>query len=474
MNQRAIIAISVLLGVRARPSASLGCAFFPELDRGTPQATLEFAARWPASFNEAVIDAGIEPGFATNLGASNASEIALANQAVADAFAAWEHAQLRFDVTFDAPAVQQNDPTSGFDIDLFAVTSSHQVFQSNSAFGIAIPSIGSSSRLLTNGQVFVGGVIRGYDLYIASDRVQGFATTFNLTLTEQTQAIQRLLMHEIGHAIGAGHPNADDPSGIKTNFDTDTNPLNPMEINGADPFMGVIESNNRDAQAIMSNLPCGSPTVCPAVFFTSLQNDDIGARDLLYPVDPANPPGTLPTLISGKRLLVKDKLGDDSQRKIVFVSRDAQIATPPTGGSLDPSLHGATLRVVNPNGTDDAVIDLPSSHWTPLGKNPIGKNGYRYLDKTFARGPCRVVIVKPGRVMRAVCLAKEVGVDIPFDLNEGPQGSLTVTFQFSDGSEFCTSFGGTLIQDRDIFEVDSGVGLFKKKDAPAPTSCPLP
>jgi predicted Zn-dependent protease len=32
---------------------------------------------------------------------------------------------------------------------------------------------------------------------------------------------QRLVMHEVGHALGLGHPNADNPFGAQTNFDTD-------------------------------------------------------------------------------------------------------------------------------------------------------------------------------------------------------------------------------------------------------------
>ena len=36
----------------------------------------------------------------------------------------------------------------------------------------------------------------------------------------------------------------------------------------------------------MSNRPCGEPLMapCPALFFTTLTNDDAGGRDVLYPV----------------------------------------------------------------------------------------------------------------------------------------------------------------------------------------------
>ncbi len=41
-------------------------------------------------------------------------------------------------------------------------------------------------------------------------------------------------------------------------------------------------------------------------------------------------------------------------------------------------------------------------------------------------------------------------------------------------SAYCMSFGGTLVKDQDVNEKPSGVGVYKRKDAPAPATCPLP
>jgi hypothetical protein len=86
--------------------------------------------------------------------------------------------------------------------------------------------------------------------------------------------------------LGLGHPNGNNPEGVETNYDTDFNPLNAMVIDPADPFGDLIVSGNRDDLAIMSNAQCGYPLVapCPAFFFTSLRNDDLGGRDALYPI----------------------------------------------------------------------------------------------------------------------------------------------------------------------------------------------
>ncbi len=83
---------------------------------------------------------------------------------------------------------------------------------------------------------------------------------------------------------------------------------------------------------------------------------------------------------------------------------------------------------------------------------------------------------KPG-TLKAVYLAKEPAtlsqVAIDFTLGD-PQGDLTVTLQLGSDPPYCMSFGGTLVKDQDVNEKASGLGVYKRKDAPAPASCPLP
>src|SRR5262249_26352332 len=106
------------------------------------------------------------------------------------------------------------------------------------------------------------------------------------------------------------------------------------------------------------------------------------------PADAASFPGSNPTLISASALSLRDDVVipiDLSKRKLSFRSATRndpvanQIVVPALGGSGDPTLNGATLRVYNATGaTDDAVtVALPAAQWAArLGRN--GVSSYRF------------------------------------------------------------------------------------------------
>lgn len=266
-------------------------AAFSVFDGGAanPQQALTEAARWATSTGLSDgIQVGVEVGFATDLGATNAAEVALIQQAVIDGITAWENPALSFDISLEAAGTVEG-PSAGFEIDLFAVPGTHPFFQGTSFFGLADPDIGFDlNRTLTNGQLLPGLVIAGADVYINTTTTAQLAAFFGFTLEQRMDALVRLIMHEVGHAIGLGHPNSNNPFGAENNYDTDLDPLNAMAIDPSDPFAALILSPNADNASVMSNRPCGEPFVapCAALFITSPTNDDLGGRDALYPVVP--------------------------------------------------------------------------------------------------------------------------------------------------------------------------------------------
>jgi cysteine-rich repeat protein len=179
-------------------------------------------------------------------------------------------------------------------------------------------------------------------------------------------------------------------------------------------------------------------------------------------------------LISGHRIVLRDKEDQPQRRRFNVFSKDFTIEAPEPGSACDPTVHGAELRLVNPGTTEDHRIPLPAGSWKAAPRMAGG--GYTYRDRLLGNGPCKRVRIRSGKALRAVCIREEM----PFTLNEDSQGSLTVVLQLGTdptcGS--CMSFGGTV---KDDFGTEAwrrrasrGVGRFRALEAPAPTSCPLP
>ena len=287
-QRRRIAAVLAALGLAAGTPAS-GFSLFPY--SGTdPETALESAARWADGFGlEDGIQVGIQPGLvqAIAIGALTPTEIADFEAGIVTAFSTWENSALQFDITFDAPTTVGN--SSGFEIDVIALPDDHPVWAGTGAIvGLASPNIISATRTLTNGMSAYGDVIVGADIYLNFEAMRAIGHLLDLEYQESLDAFIRLMMHEIGHTLGLGHPDS------FANFDTDFDPFNPMPIDPLDPFSALVRSGAIDDQAIMTNRPCGPDTLfCAATAFTALRSDDLGGRDALYPVVPEPGSGAL-------------------------------------------------------------------------------------------------------------------------------------------------------------------------------------
>lgn len=276
---------TVVLGLTPATKPVAAFSLFPDQPEDDVRVAIETATRWSAEPDPLGYHAGLRNGlrvavaadFAESLGATSEEDRATVARVIREAFRAWQTPELRFDVEFSRVPVEGiANPEEGYDIDLFAVRDSHPAFGGQTFFGIAyVQWLGPTERLLTNGNRSSGLSTLRSDIFINIDTVGALTELFQPS--QRSQALQRLLMHEIGHTLGFGHPNAF--TEFNTHFDTDQDPENAMRLDPLDPAAGLQFSAIRSSDAIMSN----AREVRRFLFFTELQNDDRGGRDALYP-----------------------------------------------------------------------------------------------------------------------------------------------------------------------------------------------
>ena len=154
-------------------------------------------------------------------------------------------------------------------------------------FGVA------PKRTFTNGAVVPGATITKAHLVMNRDTLVLMFSSIGASYA--LNALQRLVAHEVGHALGLGHP-TDRP---EFNIDQDDDPTNAMLVDFHDPFAGLRASSAVDFTAVM--VPYSSLPGLQFAFDTTMRPDDLGGRDVLYPY--VTPEPTTGALLGGAVLV---------------------------------------------------------------------------------------------------------------------------------------------------------------------------
>jgi len=199
-----------------------------------------------------------------------------------------------------------------------------------------------------------------------------------------------------------------------------------------------------DAECHPAGLAVTAGAECPPPFVTTTTTSTSSSTTTT----------TLPNeRLAGTKLVLKDRIGKPSKRRLLVLAKGSPLPLGGGSGSADdPTLHGASLRMVASSGSFDVTYPLDDG-WRLLRKTGQTR-GY----KRRGRGPIRKVVVKADTLLRIAGR----GAALEHSLLTDPG---TVAVELRLGAHFwCLEFGGTA-------RTRSSKSLILEDAAPA-TFCP--
>ena len=275
----------------------------------------------------------------------------------------------------------------------------------------------------------VGGVARGWvresDGLFASDRASEARVTDAALRTQAVVAGQEVTFTCVPPGSGrrVGIDRDEDGFGDRDELDAGTDPADP------------------------SSAPVGpTPTPAPGGSVTRVRTSGLRLTDDLKPA-------------GRKSLWFKARTKDDAAGN--------RVIAPARGGTADPTVAGATLRVYGAGGTADSVLYLlPASGWRTLG----GKRAKGFAYKGLPGDPIASLTLRDDLVT-----VRGTGT---YTLDEPAQGRVAVQLRLgsvSTGSAWCAAADADEVGERRSTAKTDRRGRFVgEPQSPAPATCPTP
>lgn len=210
-----------------------------------------------------------------------------------------------------------------------------------------------------------------------------------------------------------------------------SNPFPPVfSEDMAPPYYGQATNNLTDpCSSAQEDLPFDGDSV-------GLDNDGNGFAD--FPNDPnCGPPATTTTTlppgsgdvgITGKKLVIIDKVSSAGKAKLIYVAKDLPVDK---GTTNDATQIGATLDYESPTlGTSGSAAMPQGAGWL-VNKDTVAK--YVNKDAPGGAGAVKVGVIKPGKLLKAVL--KDLGdagnkIDI-FGTGDPSPSAIVMTTQYT-------------------------------------------
>lgn len=264
----------------------------PKKPAATARAHLQSAARWGLSSGSFLItgERGLGAGLEYAIDESicrmtfiDGSDCDARIGAIREALDHWSsgHPSLVFsDVTRQVspafPRRASDNLLAGAEIDFFATNRRQfQAFSDSAVNGFTVfYDQDLSTMTLTNGLMAEAPIsrIEGADVHFNRE------SCYYIDLAQQRHTcvhFPSLVLHEISHALGIGHPEAN----VKFNLDSDTTPGNEIPIDCRAPWKGLAAVPDYDGASVSH----GRDVQGPGRWRRGLTWDDVAARDALYP-----------------------------------------------------------------------------------------------------------------------------------------------------------------------------------------------